>query len=177
MRTRERRQSAVAVAQLERQAAPRHAIGPVGHPGRTAGVHAGRERLPLAEIDQLAFEDPDFLPEVVRDGLGGLDPGVEPQEPPEVSFPQLIIMVPLAVLLTVVSTSIGVVLKEVLDQRVRSPADVAMIARARVLGMVPHRAEVPGRPLQYGTTPQFLERFGLGSLQELPSIKEWKSLG
>jgi segregation and condensation protein B len=39
------------------------------------------------------------------------------------------------------------------------------------------RAEVPGRPLQYGTTPQFLERFGLQSLQELPSIKEWKSLG
>jgi segregation and condensation protein B len=39
------------------------------------------------------------------------------------------------------------------------------------------RADVPGRPLQYGTTPQFLERFGLQSLQELPSIKEWKSLG
>ncbi len=39
------------------------------------------------------------------------------------------------------------------------------------------RSEVPGRPLQYGTTQQFLERFGLGSLQELPSIKEWKSLG
>lgn len=39
------------------------------------------------------------------------------------------------------------------------------------------RADVPGRPLQYGTTPQFLERFGLGSLQELPSIKEWKNLG
>jgi segregation and condensation protein B len=39
------------------------------------------------------------------------------------------------------------------------------------------RADVPGRPLQYGTTPQFLERFGIASLQELPSIKEWKSLG
>ncbi len=39
------------------------------------------------------------------------------------------------------------------------------------------RADVPGRPLQYGTTQQFLERFGLASLQELPSIKEWKSLG
>lgn len=39
------------------------------------------------------------------------------------------------------------------------------------------RADVPGRPLQYGTTQQFLERFGLGSLQELPSVKEWKSLG
>lgn len=39
------------------------------------------------------------------------------------------------------------------------------------------RADVPGRPLQYGTTQQFLERFGLGSLQELPSVKEWKNLG
>jgi len=39
------------------------------------------------------------------------------------------------------------------------------------------RADVPGRPLQYGTTQQFLERFGLGSLAELPSLKEWKSLG
>ncbi len=39
------------------------------------------------------------------------------------------------------------------------------------------RADVPGRPLQYGTTQQFLERFGIASLQELPSVKEWKSLG
>lgn len=39
------------------------------------------------------------------------------------------------------------------------------------------RADVPGRPLQYGTTEHFLERFGLSSLQELPSVKEWKALG
>jgi segregation and condensation protein B len=39
------------------------------------------------------------------------------------------------------------------------------------------RADVPGHPLQYGTTQHFLERFGLPSLAELPSIKEWKSLG
>ena len=39
------------------------------------------------------------------------------------------------------------------------------------------RADVPGRPLQYGTTQQFLERFGLASLQDLPSVKEWKNLG
>lgn len=38
------------------------------------------------------------------------------------------------------------------------------------------RADVPGRPLQYGTTQQFLERFGLSSLQELPSVKEFKQL-
>jgi segregation and condensation protein B len=39
------------------------------------------------------------------------------------------------------------------------------------------RADVPGRPLQYGTTQQFLDHFGLSSLQELPSVKEFKQLG
>ena len=39
------------------------------------------------------------------------------------------------------------------------------------------RADVPGRPLQYGTTQHFLERFGLGSLDDLPSVKEFRSLG
>lgn len=39
------------------------------------------------------------------------------------------------------------------------------------------RAEVPGRPLQYGTTQQFLERFGIKSLDELPRQQELKSLG
>lgn len=38
------------------------------------------------------------------------------------------------------------------------------------------RADVPGRPLQYGTTQQFLERFGLASLADLPSVKEFKGL-
>jgi segregation and condensation protein B len=39
------------------------------------------------------------------------------------------------------------------------------------------RADVPGRPLQYGITPTFLDRFGLHSSKELPSIKELKALG
>ncbi len=38
----------------------------------------------------------------------------------------------------------------------------------RVLG----RADVPGHPLQYGTTRDFLDRFGLGSLEELPRDAE-----
>jgi segregation and condensation protein B len=39
------------------------------------------------------------------------------------------------------------------------------------------RADVPGRPLQYGTTPHFLDRFGLSSLDDLPSVREFRSLG
>lgn len=39
------------------------------------------------------------------------------------------------------------------------------------------RADVPGRPLQYGTTQTFLDRFGLRSLDDLPSIQELRTLG
>ena len=47
----------------------------------------------------------------------------------------------------------------------------------RGLARVTGRAEVPGSPLQYGTTQHFLETFGLESLKDLPSVKEWKNLG
>ena len=36
------------------------------------------------------------------------------------------------------------------------------------------RAEMPGRPLLYGTTQYFLEHFGLKSLEELPNSHELK---
>lgn len=36
------------------------------------------------------------------------------------------------------------------------------------------RLEAPGRPILYGTTGEFLERFGLKSLEELPKLKEFK---
>jgi segregation and condensation protein B len=32
------------------------------------------------------------------------------------------------------------------------------------------REETPGRPVLYGTTPEFLERLGLASLSSLPSL-------
>jgi segregation and condensation protein B len=42
----------------------------------------------------------------------------------------------------------------------------------RGLVRVEGRADVPGHPLQYGTTRSFLERFGLGGLDELPRDSE-----
>lgn len=42
----------------------------------------------------------------------------------------------------------------------------------RGLVRVTGRAEVPGAPLEYGTTKDFLDRFGLGSLEELPRDAE-----
>jgi segregation and condensation protein B len=34
------------------------------------------------------------------------------------------------------------------------------------------RLNVPGRPIQYKTTPDFLRTFGISSLEELPSIEK-----
>ncbi len=42
----------------------------------------------------------------------------------------------------------------------------------RGLVRVTGRADVPGHPLQYGTTREFLDRFGLASLAELPRDSE-----
>ena len=42
----------------------------------------------------------------------------------------------------------------------------------RILG----RKEVPGRPILYGTTQEFLELFGLKSLKDLPTLREIKDM-
>lgn len=38
------------------------------------------------------------------------------------------------------------------------------------------RKEVPGRPLMYGTTKEFLQYFGLKDLPELPTLKEFQDV-
>ena len=39
------------------------------------------------------------------------------------------------------------------------------------------RRRVPGRPLQWGTSEEFLEYFGLENLNDLPGIEELKATG
>ena len=39
------------------------------------------------------------------------------------------------------------------------------------------RREVPGRPVIYATTPEFLAHFGLQSRKELPGIDELRAAG
>jgi segregation and condensation protein B len=43
----------------------------------------------------------------------------------------------------------------------------------RILG----KKDVPGRPLIYGTTKEFLEMFSLKDLASLPTLKEIQDLG
>ncbi len=43
----------------------------------------------------------------------------------------------------------------------------------RLLIKITGRKDAPGRPILYGTTKEFLERFGLSSLSELPKLSEF----
>ena len=49
------------------------------------------------------------------------------------------------------------------DGVLRALADRGLVAEVG-------REETPGRPVLYGTTPEFLERLGLASLSDLPSL-------
>ena len=53
------------------------------------------------------------------------------------------------------------VLRTLLDRRL-----------VRIVG----RKDIPGRPIMYGTTKQFLQAFGLKDLSELPSIEDFEDL-
>ncbi|MEW6444101.1 MAG: SMC-Scp complex subunit ScpB [bacterium] len=50
-------------------------------------------------------------------------------------------------------------------------APIGSLLEKRLIRMV-GRKEVPGRPILYGTTPEFLELFGLKDLKSLPTLKE-----
>ncbi|MBL4699437.1 MAG: hypothetical protein JKX70_11455, partial [Phycisphaerales bacterium] len=63
--------------------------------------------------------------------------------PDRPSFPVLIIMLPAGVFLITALTVGGIVVFEMLDQRVKSAADIALIPRARILGIIPDADEDP----------------------------------
>jgi segregation and condensation protein B len=54
-------------------------------------------------------------------------------------------------------------------------AVVASLLERRLVRIAGHR-EVPGRPMLYATTRRFLEVFGLGSLSDLPTLREIEDL-
>jgi segregation and condensation protein B len=69
------------------------------------------------------------------------------------------------------------VMKEDIDQ-VRG-VDSSHFVRTlldRKLIEITGRSELPGRPMLYSTTPEFLQLFGLGSLSALPSLRELEQM-
>lgn len=73
------------------------------------------------------------------------------QVPKEVSFPKLKILAPLGAFLLTGLVAGLIVLRELLDQRVKGPADINLIPRLRLLGIVPDAGEDPSRPREVAT--------------------------
>ncbi|MFG0246588.1 MAG: polysaccharide biosynthesis tyrosine autokinase [Phycisphaerales bacterium JB052] len=65
--------------------------------------------------------------------------------PDRPSFPVLVIMVPLGVIFTTGLVGGALVVFEMLDQRVKSPADIALIPRTPILGLIPDAEEDPAK--------------------------------
>jgi capsular exopolysaccharide synthesis family protein len=71
---------------------------------------------------------------------------VPPAKPDEIYFPKLTIMIPLGIALAFGLTAGVIVLRELLDQRIKGPSDLASIPRVRLVGMIPAQSDDPTRP-------------------------------
>ncbi|MBA4028681.1 MAG: hypothetical protein C0475_06045 [Planctomyces sp.] len=78
--------------------------------------------------------------------LGRIRVAQLPNLPTSVTFPQLPMLAILGVVLCGGLTGGLVVLRELLDQRVRGPSDLSAMARLRVIGQVPSVEEDPTKP-------------------------------
>lgn len=63
--------------------------------------------------------------------------------PKELSFPQLKFMIPLGILLGIGAIGGLVVVREIADQRVKGPGDIALMPRMKLLGWIPDASEDP----------------------------------
>lgn len=73
------------------------------------------------------------------------------REPNQLSAPRIEVVIPGVTFLVTGLVCAVIVLRELLDQRVRSASDIAMISKARVLGVVPIIGEDPTSPSRIET--------------------------
>ncbi|MGH9533325.1 MAG: SMC-Scp complex subunit ScpB, partial [Terriglobales bacterium] len=78
--------------------------------------------------------------------------------------------------LAVVAYRQPVTAPEIKDIRGVDPAGVLNTLLERKLITTSGRKEVIGKPILYKTTPEFLLRFGLGGLHELPTLQEFEEM-
>lgn len=62
------------------------------------------------------------------------------------SFPKIEVMIPVCAVVTIGLVAGVILLRELLEQRVRTPADVALLPRMKVIGVIPDLEEDPSKP-------------------------------
>jgi polysaccharide biosynthesis transport protein len=97
-------------------------------------------------LDSKAKANADLQNQISLQQMGSFNRVVELQRertPNEMAFPRLKLMIPAGIILCVGLVGGVVLLREIVDQRVKGPSDITIIPRTKLLGWVPDAAEDP----------------------------------
>lgn len=119
----------------------------------------------------------------VRELAGGYKMGTKPEYHESIRQfvkklqPPLKLSLPALETLAVVAYKQPITAPEIMDIRGVQGAGVLKTLLDRKLIATAGRKDVIGKPIMYKTTKEFLIQFGLSSLKELPTLKEFEELG
>jgi segregation and condensation protein B len=119
----------------------------------------------------------------VRELAGGYKMGTKPEHHEHIRQfvkklqPPLKLSLPALETLAVVAYKQPITAPEIMEIRGVQGAGVLKTLLDRKLVATAGRKDVIGKPIMYKTTKEFLIQFGLSSLKELPTLKEFEELG
>jgi segregation and condensation protein B len=119
----------------------------------------------------------------VRELAGGYKMGTKPEHHEAIRQfvrklqPPLKLSLPALETLAVIAYKQPITAPEIMEIRGVQGAGVLKTLLDRKLIATAGRKDVVGKPIMYKTTKEFLVQFGLSSLKELPTLKEFEELG
>jgi len=147
-----------------------------------SAVHGEKEAVRRALKELVASYAGDDRGIEIREVAGGFKFYTKPQHHDAVRRfikslqPPLRLSMPALETLSVIAYKQPVTLPEIQEIRGVQAAGVIKTLLERGMITTAGRKEALGRPILYRTTKEFLMRFGLGSVDDLPSLKEFEAL-
>jgi len=147
-----------------------------------SAMHAEKDAVRRAVRELTAEYSTDARGIEIREVAGGYKFYTKPQHHDAVRRfikslqPPLRLSMPALETLAVIAYKQPVTLPEIQDIRGVQAAGVIKTLLERGMITTAGRKEALGRPILYRTTKDFLMRFGLGSVDDLPSLKEFEAL-
>jgi segregation and condensation protein B len=147
-----------------------------------SAVHAERDVVRRALWELIAFYETDARGIGIREVAGGFKFYTKPQHHEAVRRfikslqPALRLSMPALETLAVIAYKQPVTVPEIQEIRGVQAAGVIKTLLERGMITTAGRKEALGRPILYRTTKDFLMRFGLAGVEDLPSLKEFEAL-
>jgi segregation and condensation protein B len=155
---------------------------PVSVAQMASAMHAEKDAVRRAVRELMAEYAADARGIEIREVAGGYKFYTKPQHHDSVRRfikslqPPLRLSMPALETLAVIAYKQPVTLPEIQDIRGVQAAGVIKTLLERGMITTAGRKEALGRPILYRTTKDFLMRFGLGGVDDLPSLKEFEAL-